>query len=447
MPNKHLEPLEQHLLHKLEQFDTTNGLYVAFSGGLDSKVLLHALSCLQKLHLVSNVSAIHVNHGIQAFADQWQKQCQIDCQNYQIDFICSELQLAKKGSNTSEETARNERYRFFESVIKQHQCLLFAHHQQDQAETLLFRLLRGCGLSGASAMPEYRSLGDGSLLRPFLELSRIEIEGYAKSKHLKWIEDPSNLLTDFSRNYLRHQVFPQIKLKWPNYAKTFSRFASISSEQSLLLDEIASEDLNFVLVNNGQLVVEKLQKLSSPRQKNLLHFWGKSQAGTAPSDKEIRSLIEQLDAAQTSGIKVSFAAHFVQSYLGELYLTSKNEVDALNKKVIWENLNQPITLPNGLILSAHQTNDVGLRLPKTTEKVWIDSRQGGERCQPEYRDKSTDLKKIYQELNIPTWQRKWLPIIYYEREIAAIPSVFIAKDFVSANPKESFKIKLETSNS
>lgn len=448
MNSSQLLPLEIQLFQELKQTNATNHLAVAFSGGMDSKVLLYALVRLREAGLVNNIMAIHVNHGLQAEAELWEKQCKADCLAYQVPFIATQLQLSDSCPSNIESAARDGRYQFFESTLRAEQCLLMAHHQNDQAETLLFRLLRGCGIQGAAAMPSQRPLGKGRLLRPLLMSPRVELADYAKAQKLQWIEDPSNHQEVFSRNFLRHQVLTKIQQKWPEYVKTLSRFAKIAAEQSLLLDEIASQDLlqasTTDFVDNDTIAIQGLLSLSHARKKNLLHYWGKVVSGRAPTSGEIGELLKQLPAAQKQSIQLSFAGMTLRSYQGQLFLCAKMQPQALVAKVSWENMLQAIDLSNNITIVPRQSmSGKGLRLPEEQEKVWVASRIGGERCLPDYRDKSTQLKKIYQELRVPPWQREWLPIIYYNQEVVAVPGVFVAKDFVAESGEVSLTLSIK----
>ncbi|WP_444994721.1 tRNA lysidine(34) synthetase TilS [Aliikangiella sp. IMCC44359] len=434
-PHQQLVPLESHLLQKLLSHKATHKPMVAFSGGVDSFVLLFALIRLRELKLVTDIKAVHVNHGLQADANNWQKYCHQFCNKHNVQLLTNKLNLGESCQSNIEGLAREGRYQFFKSVLQNRQCLLMAHHVDDQAETLLFRLLRGCGISGASAMPEKRELGQGFLLRPFLEVSKNEIKQYAQLMKLKWIEDPSNQSSDFDRNFLRLQILPLLREKWPSCSETFSRFSRLAREQSLLLTEIAQEDYASCEVARGKLCVVKLKLLSPVRCKNLLHFWGNLNGVASPSNKEIEELLKQINSSHHNAIDITFAGCRAKRFANQLMLAAKNQPDAQFDECEWHNILKPIILSNGLKVTALSSNQPGLRFPMNDEKVKVIRRCGGERCLPEYRNKTTELKKIYQELRVPDWERKWLPIIYYNNKIAAVPGVFICQEFVSDGVK------------
>ena len=183
-------PLESRLLQALAPLARSGGWCVAFSGGLDSTVLLHLLAQLARSEALPALSALHVHHGLQAAADGWPAHCQAVCRSLGIPLRVERVQVAVGGS--IEQAARDARYRAFQANLGEGQVLLTAQHLDDQAETLLFRLLRGAGLRGLAAMPASRPLGGGRLCRPLLGVSRAELEAYAQAHRLDWVEDPSN---------------------------------------------------------------------------------------------------------------------------------------------------------------------------------------------------------------------------------------------------------------
>lgn len=206
-------PLESRLLQALAPWREAGGWCVAFSGGLDSTVLLHLLAQLARSEALPALSALHVHHGLQAAADGWPAHCQAVCRSLGIPLRVERVQVAVGGS--IEQAARDARYRAFQANLGEGQVLLTAQHLDDQAETLLFRLLRGAGLRGLAAMPVSRPLGGGRLCRPLLGVSRAELEAYAQTHRLDWVEDPSNQDPRFSRNYLRREIMPRLASHWP----------------------------------------------------------------------------------------------------------------------------------------------------------------------------------------------------------------------------------------
>ena len=247
--------------------------YVAYSGGLDSHVLLHSL--VQLLGSES-ITAIHINHQLSKNAASWEQHCQRQCQQLGIKLISETVVVSASGQGL-EQAAREARYEVFEQLLQQGDLLLMAHHADDQAETVLYRLLRGSGVRGLSGMPEQRALGDGSLLRPLLSCRRSELEDYARRERLCWVDDESNFAIDFDRNFLRHQVVPALASRWQDYAERISHSASLCGEADSLLDAVAASDLEGLVEKKERrgwsIALPEFLDLSPARRASLLRFW------------------------------------------------------------------------------------------------------------------------------------------------------------------------------
>ena len=233
--------LPSRLLRNLEQWRNAAHWRIAFSGGLDSTVLLHLLADLAKTELLPALSAIHIHHGLQTAADAWPQHCQVVCDALGVPLLIERVKVQPGAS--LERAARDARYAVFSAQTLANDVLLTGQHRDDQAETLLFRLLRGAGVRGLSGMPQQRPVGQGTLIRPLLAVTRAELERYAQAHSLSWIEDPSNQHRQFSRNYLRHQVMPALSERWPQAQANMARSAAHLRDAQGLLDELAQMDL------------------------------------------------------------------------------------------------------------------------------------------------------------------------------------------------------------
>ena len=270
--------LDTRLLDALSAWRQAPAWRVAFSGGLDSTVLLHLLARLSRQHALPALSAIHVHHGLQAVADAWPEHCRQVCAQLGVPLQVLRVTVAPGAS--VEQAARQARYAAFATVLGQGEALLTAQHRDDQAETLLFRLLRGAGVRGLAAMPVHRPLGAGTLLRPLLDVSRAELQAYAGRHGVRWVEDPSNRDTGYARNYLRQSVWPVLIRQWPQASLTLARSAAHMAEAQQLLDELAAEDLAlaatpapFPWLPIPSLDLAPLLALSEARQRNALRHW------------------------------------------------------------------------------------------------------------------------------------------------------------------------------
>ncbi len=442
---------------------TAECLFIAYSGGLDSSVLLFASKQLHNKKLIPKVRALHVNHGIASESYSWQAHCQLICDKYSIELSNKELNLLSSSQKASENLARNARYAFFESYLTQESLIAFAHHQDDQVETLLFRLFRGTGLSGAAAIPESRKLGDGKIIRPFLNISKDELLNYAEENKLKWIEDPSNSENGYSRNIIRNTILPLIKQSWPKVVDSLNSFTHIAREQNEILLEVASNDLLTVSSHNHisrQIDLTKFIKLSKVRQKNLLHYWivnySKNDYSRA-TNQEIEELLWQLEnhsdgvgfeCSNDSKLNVKLGNCRVRFYHNKLWLCEYSEPTKLEKTILWDDFLKPMDIFHNHKIMTNYTdgsiNELSMKIPGNDEVVTLRPRVGGEKVKPQYRDKSCELKKIYQELNIPHWKREWLPIIYYNEQIACVPGVFVNKDLIAQPMDKAIEFSLNT---
>ncbi len=214
-------------------------VWVGYSGGMDSAVLLEAVVELRaRVAPAPRLAAVHVNHGLHPDAARWAEHCQRRCDALAVPLATHCLppgELAATGGSL-EAAARAARYAAFAAQLVAGDVLLLAHHADDQAETVLLRLLQG---RGVLPMPAARSLGDGKLLaRPLLEVPRQALRDYAETRALSWVEDPDNASSTPDRNYLRHQVLDPIRARWPQAAQALARSGAASEAQRQALEHL-----------------------------------------------------------------------------------------------------------------------------------------------------------------------------------------------------------------
>ncbi|HSP01681.1 MAG TPA: tRNA lysidine(34) synthetase TilS, partial [Thioalkalivibrio sp.] len=268
-----LQPSPFNLHPFLQTLPPASRLVVAFSGGLDSHVLLHALAALcgegfYELH------AIHIHHGLNSQADAWADHCARVCRDLDVGLEVIAVNARAARGESPEAAARAARYQALASCMKEGDGLLTAHHRRDQAETLLLQLLRGAGSAGLAAMPRWQPLGSGWHGRPLLDVSREAIEDYARERDLHWIEDNSNLDARFDRNLLRQQVMPLLRARWQGVDETLARAAAHQAEGLGLLGDLARQDLEQIRGElPGTLSVSELTGLRPARIRNVLRFW------------------------------------------------------------------------------------------------------------------------------------------------------------------------------
>ena len=237
--SSHLPPFSAaQLLRKLNSLPDVNSYVVGFSGGADSSALLFALTELAG-QLDTPVSAVHINHGIHKDADVWQEHCQNFCQQHSVPLRCIAVHPTKSGGQGLEAEARHLRYEAISALLATGDCLLTAHHRDDQTETVLLNLMRGSGIDGLSAMPEHRPLGAGSLQRPLLDFQNSELRRYLEDNNLSWLEDPSNQLLNHDRNFMRHEVIPLLESRWPGLNHRLGLTRVTMAESRTLLEPLA----------------------------------------------------------------------------------------------------------------------------------------------------------------------------------------------------------------
>ncbi|WP_242194281.1 MULTISPECIES: tRNA lysidine(34) synthetase TilS [unclassified Pseudomonas] len=410
--------LPANLLQTLAPWRNAPAWHIAFSGGLDSTVLLHLLATLATTESLPPLSAVHVHHGLQAAADAWPSHCQAVCDGLGVPLQVMRVQVQSGAS--LERAARDARYQAFTEATGAGEVLLTGQHRDDQAETLLFRLMRGAGVRGLAAMPVHRQLANGHVVRPLLEASRAELEAYAHEHQLTWIEDPSNADPRFSRNYLRHRVLPVLTQRWPQAVSSLARTADHLGEAQGLLDELARMDLQaadqpspFPWLPLPSLVLAPLSELSDARQRNALRHWLAPLTRLPDSDHwaSWHSLRDAKADAQPLWRLADGQLHRCGERIWWLPAAWLEFSDAA---VSWPHPQNPLALPgNG------QLKFIG-EAPQGPLEVRY--RQGGEIIEVPARGRR-DLKRLLNECGLPGFVRGRLPLVYQGEQLLAVPSL------------------------
>ena len=249
-------------------------IVIAYSGGVDSQVLLHVLAKLsQKKQIKNPITVCHVNHGLSANAQTWQIFAQQQCLQLNLPLIICNVNVKAQKQQSLEALARDARYNALKTLNNAKSLIITGHHCDDQTETFLLALKRGAGLKGLSAMSQESLLGNHILLRPLLDVSRKTIVDYAKAHTLDWVEDESNTDTRFDRNFIRQRIVPLLTARWPSINNTIKRSAAHCLEGQDLLDELAEQDLAELKLTETSLQVSLLAKLSKARFNNVIRFF------------------------------------------------------------------------------------------------------------------------------------------------------------------------------
>lgn len=431
---------------QLAGYNNAKRYVVGYSGGVDSHVLLHALSQLKNI-APQNISAIHINHGLSSNASQWERHCQQVCDELQIPLQIIRIQANKKTASLENEL-REKRYQAFAEHLDKTDILLLGHHANDQAETILLRMFRGSGSKGASGMPATRSLAASKLARPLLSFNRSHLVAYAKLHNITWVEDDSNQNLIFDRNFLRHSLLPIIKLRWPAYQKVLNRFAAINEQQSRTIDYLIAPLLSGIIdPNDKSLDLTKLNKYPAEIKLNLIRGWLQQLLFPAPNYNQLQKIIiEVIGARQDASPILNLHGVEIRRYAKHLYAFKALAEHNKNAIYNWQ-LNEVFSLPGVGCLSASQTTGVGVATPNNTELVNICFRRGGERCTPAGRAGSRSLKKLLQEINLPPWLRDRVPLIYINNELVAVADLWVCENYAAKKGDLSWVLKWQRPSS
>jgi tRNA(Ile)-lysidine synthase len=410
--------LEAQLLLALSAWRNAPVWTVAFSGGLDSTVLLHLLAGLAQREPLPPLRAIHIQHGLQAAAEAWPAHCQQVCDELGVPLLQREVQVLPGAS--LEQAARDARYAAFVALLGADEVLLTAQHRDDQAETLLFRLLRGAGARGLAAMPAARTLGRGQLVRPLLAVSRAQLEAYARVHGLRWVDDPSNSDERFSRNFLRRQVLPLLAQRWPQALASMARSAAHLREAQALLDELAQADLagldapsRFNWLALPSLPLAPLLTLSTPRQRNLLRYW-LAPLTPLPDSDHWAGWTSLATAAVDAAPIWRLAGGELHRADGRLWWLSGVYLQALPSIALLLPADKPLSLPSN--------GHVYLRGPAPSGALQVRYRQGGEQLHMPQRGRR-DLKRLLNEAGVPGFLRSRWPLLYKGEQLLAVANL------------------------
>ena len=417
-----MSDLLEHLRQALATHPDVRRWWVGLSGGLDSTLLT---ACVRELQLPQPLHCVYIHHGLSSHAGAWQRHCEEFCSQWQLPFTAVAVEVRADGQGI-EAAARTARYRAFEALLQPGDGLLLGHHLDDQAETLLLRLLRGTGVAGLAGIQPQRPLGAGFLLRPLLAFSRQQLELEARSRELTWVEDDSNGHTRFDRNYLRLQVMPLLQARWPGFQGRWQQTAELCGETAALVAEVAAADLATcepALDSAGaSLDLAALQALSAFRRANLLRLWLQQWGRPLPEVVHLQQVETQLIVGRAdSEAEVSWPGVQLQIHRRRLWLLPALKSALPVHALAWDG-EVPLRWGDWL-----------LRLQPVVEGGWqwpaggvmVTARRGGERCHPAGRAHSQTLKKLLQEAGVPPWLRRQLPLITTrEGEIIAVADLW-----------------------
>lgn len=325
------------------------------------------------------------------------------------------MSLQPVSGESTEAQAREARYAAIQQLMQPGEILLTAHHRDDQAETLLLNLMRGSGARGLSAMPAIRLFGEGWLARPLLEISRSEIEAYAAERELKWVDDPSNSITDFNRNYLRHEIMPRLTRRWPAAAATIADSAAHLAEAAQLLEQESAKLLSGMIAAPGQLLLEPLLLQPHAWQKLLLRHWLQQLGLPPPPRKRLAGFVKQLTADSQRIPQISWRDVQLRRYNNLLYADRSPQQHDAAAEIEWNTL-QPLILPS-------QLGKLKM-LEGQKDRLIVRFRREGDGMR--WHTHQRTLKAIFRALGVPPWQRSRIPLITDGGVIVAIADLAYA---------------------
>jgi len=460
----------------LDGINETARIAIALSGGLDSSVLLHATAQHHRKRHIPLPIALHIHHGLQKLADDWLVHCQQLCASLGIQLFHAHVQISSTGPSL-EARARTARYAALLRLAEDYHIshVLTAHHANDQAETLLLNLLRGTGIPGLSGMANERPIDSRSksrhlmLVRPLLDITRDTLETYARLHSIDYVEDPSNLDTRVRRNALRHTVFPALVRIQPSAIHQLARSATHASEARHLLDELAREDLTRVCqeqqrpssVGTPSLNIGALLALSAPRQRNAVRYWLNQQHIQAPSSRVLDEILRQARASRTSsdldtGQKNGHASracividtHAVRIWRDHLHAVALTHAPgsaspASEVIIRWDGETR-LSVPNWSgSLSFHLDQQAGVPAAWLRgHDLRITRRQGGESLKLHPERPARTLKNLYQESDIPPWQRLRMPLVTCNDRLLYAAGLGMDTRYIRSGPEDAPFVRL-----
>jgi len=429
-----------------------NSKYViAYSGGLDSHVLLH---CFKQIG--ASVRAVHVHHGLQAVADDWVDHCKSICDQLEIPLAVLYVDAQQKPGTSPEEAARDARYQALHDNLTKDECLVTAQHLNDQAETLLLQLFRTASTAGLSAMPAHREFGDYVHIRPLLSFTRDEIEAYASDNELHWIEDPSNQDLTYDRNFLRKDIIPLLEKRWPQLSTQLSKVSALQSSNLQVLEDMAAIDLaSAVTAPQSQLKVcvfevvsmlsiARLKKLTTARLLNLLRYWIINTIDQQPTRNLLEEILNSLiNSQQDANPEITFFSYAFRKFQDNIYLLKVNDISMPRKELDWIP-SSPLTIPDlNIQLKAAGSDTEGLTKDLLEKSLTVSFRQGGEKFHPAGRQHSQSLKKLLQEASIPPWERDVIPLVYSDDELVAVAGFWVSKKYSVMGDEDGWLVDIE----
>ncbi len=425
------QSLEQALRNLAQLAGQPNRLVIAYSGGLDSEVLLYALAALRG-SFGADLLALHVDHGLNQESRAWSEHCASRAADLGVE--CRILRVAVDATSGQgvEAAAREARYAAFRAELQHGDWLLSAHHKDDQAETLLLNLLRGSGPAGLAGIGEVQPFGPGWLIRPLLSFTREQLRHYAVAHDLEWIDDPSNEDRSFDRNFLRHEVFPVLQSRWPDASSRLRQSAVLAGEAALLLDQLADSDRQSLGVRPDRLSVGGLRALDEERQRNVLRYTVRELGLPPVPASALQSIVTDLLPARADAQPVvQWDVAEARRYRDQVYLLPQSDQSVSAPRLPVE-AGQAELGPGLGLLRLEPGADRGLSTAVVEAGLEVRQREGGEEIKPSGQAHTRKLKKLLQEEGVVPWMRDRVPLVYSSDRLVAVGDLWVADEAASS---------------
>jgi len=403
---------------------------VAFSGGLDSTVLLDLTRRALPRQRGADLLAVHVDHNLQAASTAWAKQCEETATLFGVAYESCQVQIETRQGESPEAAARNARYAALCQYIGPGDVLMTGHHRDDQLETVLLQLMRGAGVAGLAGMAECSRYQTGWRLRPLLSVDRVSLLAYAEQSQLQWIDDPTNTDSRYDRNFLRHEVVPLLGQRWPGVAAAVARSARHSAAAVRLLRELGSSDASFATANADALDLKRLGTLSVERQQNALRYWLLSQSLSIPTTAHLQQIDQLIHATSAAGC-VSWSGGEVRRYRNQIYAMQSLPAQPAADFHCAVSPDSVVTLPAGLGQVRCATVADGLDPQRYGDKLSLRFRAGGEKLRPAGSAHRRELRNLFQEAGIVPWMRDRIPLLYAGDRLAAVAGLWVEQDLAA----------------